>query len=419
MFELLIIDMPDGGGRMDTATVAARLEEARGVDPRARSLICDEVSAAFLASGTVPSFGVKGVDPVDDPYFLCADRYWRRRFQERPTARTAAACARWVFDHVRKEGRGAVTERWALGNGFLDRADTEPGERTAGMAEQAAAGSGGERAALFVTLYQAGKLRANFRFDELHAFLTFSPAAAAVGSLRTEPVYLALQAFAAFGSRALTVDHARELLERAWSAKDRSRHTLEICLHAVAFAAPFDGQGELLRGHAEEAVRVCPDDHGFHARLAAGRHLCGRHDAALESIDTALSLLAAAPPADLAVLQDHYLTRREAIQEGRLRALRDTEQERRWAEQTSANARLERSLQRSSVRAVEVAAIFTAAIAFAVGSLQITLTGTLALSARLWLLTAQGVVLALFAALIVGGTWLITRERGGRRDKEG
>ncbi|MCT9110436.1 hypothetical protein N4G69_33420 [Streptomyces mirabilis] len=98
----------------------------------------------------------------------------------------------------------------------------------------------------------------------------------------------------------------------------------------------------------------------FHARLATGLHLCG-------------------------------------------------EQQRRWEQQAAANAQLERSLHTSSVRAVEVVAVFTAAIAFAVGSLQVTLTGKLPLSDRLWLLTAQGAGLALFALLIVGGTWLITR----------
>ncbi|MEU2726737.1 hypothetical protein ABZ650_03230 [Streptomyces griseoviridis] len=403
---------------MDTATVAARLEEAREADQRARSLICDEVSAAFLAAGTVPSFDVRTADPVDDPYFLCADRYWRRRFQDRPTARTAVACARWMSDHVRKGSWGEVAERWALGNGFLDRTDTESDERTAEAMGEAATGPGGERVAYFVALYHAGKLRANFRFDDLYAFLTHSPSAGAVGSLRAEPVYVALQAFAAFGSRALTVAHACGLLERAWSAPGRTRQTLDICLHGIAFAAPFEGQGELLRRHAEEAVRAWPDDQVFHARLAAGHHLCGRHDAALESIDTALSLLATGPTADLTGLRDQYLTRRESIQEGRLRALRDADQQRRWSEQTAANARLERTLHTSSTRTVEVVAIFTAAIAFAIGSLQITLTGELPLSDRLWLLTAQGAGLATFALLIVGGTWLITRNQDQGGDEE-
>ncbi len=280
-------------------------------------------------------------------------------------------------------------------------------------------GARGRRTAYFVTLFQAGKLRANFSFDELHAFLEFSPASAAAGPLRGEPVFVALRSFAAFGSRTLTVAHAVDLLETAWSDPGRTRHTVDICLNGLAFAAPFPGQGELLRRYAEEAVRAHPGDHMFHARLAAGQHMCGEHDAALENIDTALALLAASPTASLGVLQDQYLTKRDAIQEGRLRALRDAEQQRRWERQAAANAQLERSLHTSSVRAVEVVAVFTAAIAFAVGSLQVTLTGDLPLSDRLWLLAAQGAGLALFALLIVGGTWFITRgrhPRGGDRE---
>lgn len=189
---------------------------------------------------------------------------------------------------------------------------------------------------------------------------------------------------------------------------------MDICLNGVAFAPPFEGQGELLRDYAEEAVEAYPGDHMFHARLAAGLHMCGRHDAALESIDTALALLAASATASLGVLQNQYLTKRDAIQEGRLRAERDAEQLQRWEQQAAANAQLERSLHTSSVRAVEVVAVFTAAIAFAVGSLQVTLTGKLPLSDRLWLLAAQGVGLAVFALLIVGGTWLITRSHHGQ-----
>ncbi|MFJ8544992.1 hypothetical protein ACIRFH_23750 [Streptomyces sp. NPDC093586] len=396
---------------MDTAGVTTALDEARTADSRTRDRICDEAAAALLAAGAPPSFEVGSADLRLDPYFMCADRYWRRRFLERPTARTALECARWMSEHVQDGAWGAVAEQWALGNGFLNRASVESTERIAQAVAEAGAGPGAERVAHFIVLFHAGKLRANFCFDELHAFLASSPSSSPAGSLREEPVLQALRSFAAFGSRALTVSYAVDLLNRAWSAPGRTRHTVDICLNGLAFAVPFEEQGELLRRHAEEAVEAYPDDHMFHARLAAGLHLCGRHDEALESIDTALTLLAASPTASLGVLQDQYLTKRDAIQEGRLRAARDAEHRRRWEQQTAANARLERSLHTSAVRAVEVVAVFTAAIAFAVGSLQVTLTGDLPLADRLWLLAAQGAGLALFALLIVGGTWLITRSR--------
>ncbi|MEU5532926.1 hypothetical protein [Streptomyces sp. NPDC020362] len=405
---------------MDMATVIARLDEARAADPGTRDRICDETAAALLAASTPPAFEVRSADFRNDPYFVCADRYWRGRFQERPTAGTAFECARWMADHVTDGSWGVVAEQWALGNGFLNRGSLGSADQFAEALAGTDAGTvaEAERIAFFLTLFHAGKLRANFCFDELHAFLAYAPSSVAAGSLRARPVFVALQSFAAFGSRALTIAFASELLEKAWSSEDRTRHTVDICLNGVAFAVPFEEQGELLRSHAAEAVEAYPGDHMFHARLAAGLHMCGRHDAALESIDTALALLAASPTASLGVLQEQFLTKRDAIQEGRLRAVRDAEQQRRWEEQAAANAQLERSLHTSSVRAVEVVAVFTAAIAFAVGSLQVTLTGKLPLSDRLWLLGAQGAGLAVFALLIVGGTWLITRShhpksRGG------
>ncbi|CAL9359555.1 Tetratricopeptide repeat protein OS=Streptomyces griseomycini OX=66895 GN=FHS37_003109 PE=4 SV=1 [Streptomyces griseomycini] len=404
--------------RMDTATVNSRLDGARCVDAGTRDRICEETAAALLAAGTVPSFEVRSADLRADPYFRCADRYWRSRFLHRPTARTAFECARWMADHVRDENWGEVAEQWALGNGFLNRGSVESAEQVAEAVGEAGTGPEAERIGFFLTLFQAGKLRANFCFDELHAFLEFSSPAAAAGSLRERPVFVALRSFAAFGSRTLTAAYACELLEQAWSAAGRTRHTVDICLNGLAFAAPFEGQGELLRDRAAEAVEAYPDDHMFHGRLAAGLHLCGQYDAALRSIDTALALLATSPTASLGVLQDQYLTKREAIREGRLQALRDAEQQRRWERQTAANTRVERSLHTSSVRAVEVVAVFTAAIAFAVGSLQVTLTGDLTLSDRLWLLAAQGVGLAVFALLVVGGTWLITRSHHGPDHRE-
>lgn len=426
---------------MDMAAIMVRLDEALTTDSRARNRICDEVAAELLAAGTPPAFEVGSADFGTDPYFVSADRYWRQRFQDRPTTATALECARWMTDHVTDESWIAVAEQWGMGNGFINRHSVESvgqlsevaseiaeiGEvgRTGGVGGTGEVGGTGDvgvaarqrqRVAYLVALFHAGKLRSNFCFDELHDFLASSPLTVAAGVHREEPLFLALKSFAAFGSRALTVDYATELLGQAWSSPRRTRHTVDICLNGLAFAVPFDGQGELLRRYAEEAVEAYPRDHMFHARLAAGLHMCGRHDAALARIDTALALLGANPAFSHNVLQDQYLAKRDAIQEGRLRALRDAEQQHRWDEQIAANAQLERSLHTSSVRAVEVVAVFTAAIAFAVGSLQVTLTGKISLADRLYLLAAQGAGLAVFALLIVGGTWLITR---GRQHKDG
>ncbi|MFI6150900.1 hypothetical protein [Streptomyces sp. NPDC051109] len=60
----------------------------------------------------------------------------------------------------------------------------------------------------------AGKLRANFSFDDLNAVPTASTLATAASPHRDEPIVLALRSFAAFGSRALTTEYARDLLDR-------------------------------------------------------------------------------------------------------------------------------------------------------------------------------------------------------------
>jgi hypothetical protein len=75
------------------------------------------------------------------------------------------------------------------------------------------------------------------------------------------------------------------------------------------------------------------------------------------------------------------------------------------------NAALRQTVQTSTTRTIEVVALFIAAIAFAVGSLQVTLVGTLSLKDRAILLGIFGVGLLLFAVVIVGATWTITRVR--------
>ena len=53
---------------------------------------------------------------------------------------------------------------------------------------------------------------------------------------------------------------------------------------------------------------------------------------------------------------------------------------------------------------MELVSLFTATTAFAVGSLQVTLNGTLSLTDRLWLIAALDTGLALFALFAIGGT---------------
>ncbi|MGH3864492.1 hypothetical protein [Actinokineospora sp.] len=402
---------------MDDTRISAELARAAMADSRELDRVCDAMALTLIDQGVEPPFEITSSDFAADAYLICSDRYWFHRFHAFPTIGTAAECARWIHEHVRDEHRRAVEQKWALGYAFVTRDSVESRTELAEATEDiVGADNSAGYLAYFTTLYHAGKLRANFRFDELHQFLDSSLLAMAAGAHREDPLFTALRSFAAFGSRAITVEHATALLERAWNVPERSRHVTDICVNGLAVAMPpFDGQGELLRSYAQQAVQAHPGDHMFHYRLASGQHMCGDHENATVNINHALVLLpATGRRGSHDLLQGQYMTKREAIQEGRLRALWAAQQQQRWNQQETANATLRDSLRSSAVRAMELVTVFTAAIAFAVGSLQVTLNGNLPLRDRLWLLAGFGGGLALFALLIIGGTWFITRTRGKR-----
>ncbi|MGH3930214.1 MAG: hypothetical protein ACRDTF_09590 [Pseudonocardiaceae bacterium] len=398
---------------MDDTAISAELTRAAASDSRELDHICESVAAALIDQGIEPPFDIRTADFAADAFLICADRYWYRRFLAAPSVRTAADCTRWLTNHIQAEHHTAVEQKWALGYAFITKDSVESRTELAEATEDIVSGddSSGD-IAYFATLYHAGKLRSNFWFDELRQFLESSLLAMAAGEHRDDPLFTALQSFAAFGSRAITVEHATTLLERAWNSPERTRHVTDVCVNGLSAAAPFDTQGELLRRYAQEAVNTYPGDHIFHFRLATGQHICGDHDNAMINIDMALRLLPAmGSRGSHKLLQEQYLNRRDAIQEGRLRTIWATQQQQRWEQQETANTDLRDSLRSSAVRAIELVTIFTAAIAFAIGSLQVTLNGSLALRDRIWLLIALGAGLIVFALLIIAGTWFITRTR--------
>ncbi|MFF9569362.1 hypothetical protein [Streptomyces sp. NPDC014685] len=423
---------------MDSGSYLTRLNEVRASDSRELDRVCEEVALALHRDGTEPPFDVASADFATDPYLICADRYWRLRFLEHPGIRTAAACSRWIGAHVSREARTEVLEKWSLGYAFITKDSIESAfELSQGIEEIVSGDTSAGDVAYFATLYHAGKLRANFASDELHQFLDASLLALAAGAHRQSALFTALRAFAAFGSPAITAQYAIGLLDQAWNSPDRTRHVIDICLNGIQFATSFDGDGALLRDRAAEAVRDHPGDHMFHFRLATGQHMTRDHDAALKSIDTALRLLPAiGGRGSHKLIQEQYLTKREVILEGRYRAALDAEHRRRLADQEARHqerwARAEEEMRRrdeqlgralkeseesaraNHVRSVELVALFASVIAFAVGSLQVTLTGDFSLRDRLLLIGAWGVAHALFALLVIGGTWVIARPR--RRD---
>jgi hypothetical protein len=405
---------------MDDTAISAELARAAAVDSRELDRICETVADALLAKGIEPPFEIRSADFDADAYLICADRYWFRRFHATPSVRTAAECAQWLATHIDDEHRTAVAQKWSMGYAFITR-DTVESLLELSEATEDIVGvdnSAGD-IAYFATLYHAGKLRSNFWFDELRQFLEASLLAMAAGRHRDDPLFVALQSFAAFGSRAITAEHATTLLDRAWTSPMRTRHVLDVCLNGLSAAPPFDTQGELLSRHANEAVDAHPGDHMFHFRLAIGQHINGDHDSAMTSIDTALRLLPAmGSRGSHKLLQEQYINKRDAIQEGRLREIWAAKQQRRWEQQEADNVDLRDSMKSSAVRAMELVTIFTAAIAFAIGSLQVTLNGSLALRDRIWLIAALGLGLAGFALLVIGGTWFITRTRKHRESRD-
>ncbi len=398
---------------MDHELVSAQLAQVVSRDSRELDRICEAVAAMLVDSGTEPRFAVSSADFAGDPFLICADRYWRRRMLDRPTVDEAAACARWLEAQVTAECREAVGLKWALGYAFITRDNVESPTELQAAAERLRASDDNRAIARFAARYQAGKLQANFQFDALRQFLEASPLVPVDSG---DALMAAFGAFAAFGSRNVSTTYAVELLDLAWRAPLRTQQVTDICLNALWAARPFDGQGELLRSHAEQAVAAHPDAHVFHFRLATGMRLCERFDNALDSIDAALRLLPAhGSRGSHGLLQEQYLRERHTILDSRSRAAWTALQQQRWDQQESANLELRQTMQSATVRAVELVAVFTAAIAFAIGSLQVALSGSMGLGDRVWLLVTLGGGMLLFALLIVSGTWYLTHERGRRR----
>jgi hypothetical protein len=307
-------------------------------------------------------------------------------------------------------------EKWTLGYAFITRDSVESRhDLTLATGRIVEASRGDADVCCFATLYHAGKLRANFSFDELRQFLESSLLALAAGRHREDPLFTALRAFAALGSETITAEHGLALLETAWKARPRSRAVVDVCLNALWAAEDFPGRGEQLRRRAAEAVEEHPDDHLFRFRLAVGQRMCGEFAAARVSIDAALRLLPAiSSRISHDLLQGQYVNERILIDSGRQHAEWISAQRALWRDQETADQDLRRTVETSAVRAVELVAVFTAAIAFAVGSLQVTLTGSLSVGDRALLLLVLGGGLLLFSLVVVAGTWIITgRHRPG------
>ncbi|MFC9898086.1 hypothetical protein ACFVMC_30720 [Nocardia sp. NPDC127579] len=377
---------------MDHSTVEAALAGMRATDSRALERDCDRLAQQYLAQRVEPQFEVGSADFDTDPYLICADRYWNHRFRAEPTLRTAVECAGWLSERVAAEHRAAIREKWALGYAFITRDAVETASEIADATRDIVANDDSACGrAYFVTLYHAGKLRANLWFDELAQFLDSSPLAVAAGSNRDSVLFKALRSFAAFGSRRVTDEYARILFDEVWQTPERTFAATDVALNGLAVSVPFDGRGELLRDRAAEAVTAYPGSHILRFRLAAGRYRCGEHDDALAAVDAALRLLPASGwRVSHELLQGQYLALRDAIEIASKQAEDSAAEREKVRRHEAAIAELAATIRGSLVRAVELVSVFAAVIAFAVGSLNVSLNGNLNLSSRLWIVAALG-----------------------------
>lgn len=401
---------------MEGNSIIARLSQVTTEDSRELDRVCEDTARSLWEDGVEPPFQLTSANFASDPFLICADRYWRLRFLDQPSVRTAAECARWLQEHAPAGddgGGGAhrteIEQKWALGYAFITR-DSE--ESASEMADACAGIVGSADVAHFATVYHAGKLRANFRFDQLHIFLESSMLALAAGRHRTGPLFTALRAFAACGSRRLTAEHAGDLLDHAWYSPHRTSHIVDLCLNALSAAPPFPGQGELLRDRAREAATEWPENHIFVFRLATGLHMCQEHDEALQAIDLALALLPAmGSRGSHKQLQEQYLAKRELILEGRQRAAEEAEHRARWRQQDAAYRKVEARLNSTTSHLITMITVFLAAIAFIISTIQHTYSGDLAFGDRMLLILGQGAVMLGFAGLLILGTHLLLRYR--------
>jgi len=394
---------------------------------------CDVLAHGYIAENVEPQFTVRSAEFDSDPWFILADRYWNLRLTKEPTLQIAVLCAGWLNEHVEAEYREAVREKWTMGYGFITRGTVESTEEIEAAAPDIIASDPDGSHAYFAVLYHAAKLRADRSFDELLDFLKQSRLSDSIKKAYWDKtLFIALQAYGALGSEQTSVAYARRLADKAWNSPHRTRETIDVVLNGLTVGGDFDGRGELLRTRAAEAVAAFPDDHIFLFRLATGRRLCGDYDVALDSIRQAITKL---PKSGWRIshelLQEQYMAEERLIISEQtiarqMHSAREAQERYTWqltgiieqhkqdmAALISSHEQqmkgLADSARRGHVRSIEMIALFVATIAFAVGTLNISLNGTLALVARLWMIAELGGGLLLFAFVIVGGTWVITR----------
>lgn len=401
---------------MAADSLLARLAQVPTGDARERDRVCAQVARELHETDVEPPFQLTLADG-SDPLLRCAEHYWRLRHLQVPSVRTATACARWLHEHApepregnaHNESRVEIAQRWARRYAVLTR---EEEESPTAISQAAVDVVDSPSIAYVATVYHGEKLRSNSRFDELHQFLESSSLALAAGPHRSAPLFTALRAAAALGSRRITTEHATDLLNHAWYAPQRTWDTADLCLSALSAAAPFAGQGELLRDWAREAAAEWPENQVVVFRLATGLHLTHEHDQALEAIDLALALLPAVrSPRDLCDLYEEYLARRELILEAGQRAAERAAREPRWADVEGAYRRAASGLKSLTGPLMAVVAVLAVAVFFTVHTADSTPGADLSLGDRMGRILMQGGVLLAFSVILIIASHVALRHR--------
>ncbi|WP_194838274.1 hypothetical protein [Nocardia sp. XZ_19_369] len=412
---------------MDHAAAEASLASVR-LDILGNDRECDRVARLYLAAGEVPRFDVSTGNFTRDPFLLCASQYWGQRLLDEPTVTVAAECASWLADRVALELCEAVAERWSVEFAVRTRHLVQPADEVLTTLSEFADGVLDRSGLRMICLYQASKLRSNYHFEELVSFLDAVETAGILDS-EDSPVFIALRAAGLLGGRPRRTEVALGLVEQAWACPARTYVSIDIITAALDDAPPFDGQGELLRRYACDAVAAHSEDHAFHYRLARGLHLCGDDDAALGAVDEAVKRIPSPIDAsDYLVLMARYRDLRHAISVSRDAAAAATAAEEHTdkllsvarsrieeADQLTESVRLHGTLSDSTRRLVGFLALFGCAVAFFASSSAVQADQQLGLADRQAQVILLGSSLALFIVIFFGSTSLIHRLGRNRR----
>lgn len=439
------------GDTQEPVDPIAQLENLHDIDDdRVRDQEIEEIAVRLHAAGQNPEWQVSTADFDRDVFLICADRYWRLRFLDKQVVATAVECGRWFAAYVDQAAQAAVFQQWTKGYAFITRGVIEDNPEIRDLITDADT----DLVGYFAACYQSLKLKFAFRFGAQATFIDSVRNLGVVSQARsTDPFWIAQEAAARFGDRKSAKNYAEERLEIAWHGARESEDVADVCVSAVRYARGIDGQGALLTQYADKAVELYPDNHIFLAAAATGHHMIAdlgrKHEEkgtsaatsgnpdlerALELIDDALTKL---PPmgerTSYELFQGQYMAKREAIVDSMIHhdriAARDrqVEQERRKrdldlkAQQERLEdkiVRVEQAMDKADdqnranqVRSVELVAVFSAVIAFAVGAFQVANDDSLGLRDRSLLLLVWGGLNIGFVLLVVGGTWIIARSR--------